>query len=138
MQIKLLVSAAAIALAAGVGSAAAGVGSAAVDENFGTLDGISAFDALAGIQANPLGTDEMPSITVADYLICDKKMNEWVEPTKGHYSHYVHVEHGHGVKGARDGRGRWVERNDDQTWPDSDSEDVHDAGIGALCPLPPL
>ncbi len=58
MQIKLLVSAAAIALAAAVGSAAAAVGSAAVNENFRTLDGISAFDSLAGIQANPLGTDE--------------------------------------------------------------------------------
>ena len=56
MQIKLLVSAAAIALAAGVGSASA-------DENFGTLDGISAFDSLAGIQAIPLDTDEMTSVT---------------------------------------------------------------------------
>ena len=135
MQIKLLVSAAAIALAAGVGSAAAGVGSAAADENFGTLDGISAFDSLAGIQAIPLGTDEMVSITVATYLICDKKENKWVKPTKGHYSHYVHVDHGHGVKGAPDGRGRWVE-SDDGTFPgDADSLAVHDAGVGAKCPL---
>ncbi len=56
MRIKLLVSAAAIALAAGVGSASA-------DENFGSLDGISAFDSLAGIQAIPLDTDEMASVT---------------------------------------------------------------------------
>ncbi len=129
MQIKLLVSAAAIALAAGIGSAAAGVGSAAVDENFGTLDGISAFDALAGIQANPLGTDEMASITVAHYLQKDKKMGEWVEPEKGHYSHYVHVEHGHGVKGPPDGRGRWVESDDalGTEWPDTASQLIHDA-----------
>ncbi len=68
MQINLHDSAAAIALAAGVGPAAAGVGSAAAGENFGTLDDISAFDSLAGIQAIPLGTDEMASITVAHWV----------------------------------------------------------------------
>ena len=55
MQIKLLISAAAIALATGVGAASA-------DENFGTLDGISAFDSLAGIQAIPLDTDELSAM----------------------------------------------------------------------------
>lgn len=129
MQIKLLVSAAAIALAAGVGSAAAGVGSAAADENFRTLDGISAFDSLAGIQANPLGTDEMPSITVAHFIQKDKKTGKWVLIEKGHYSHYTHMG-GHGVKGPTDGRGPMVEDDDDPKWGDSGAEVIH-----TECPL---
>ena len=84
MQIKLLVSAAAIALAAGVGSAAA-------DENFGTLDGISAFDSLAGVQAIPLGTDEMAAIAAAHTVKYNlRKLTVEGEVTKGHEIHYVH------------------------------------------------
>ncbi len=83
MQIKLLVSAAAIALATGVGAASA-------DEDFGTLDGISAFDSLAGIQAEPLDTDEMASITAAHTVIYNVNKMFAEEVTKGHEIHYVH------------------------------------------------
>ncbi len=83
MQIKLLVSAAAIALAAGVGSASA-------DENFGTLDSISAFGSLAGIQAEPLDTDEMASITAANTVMYNVNKMFAEEVTKGHEIHYVH------------------------------------------------
>jgi len=83
MQIKLLVSAAAIALAAGVGSASA-------DENLGTLDGISAFDSLAGIQAEPLSTDEMSSITAAHTVRYNVSKDFSVEVTTGHEIHYIH------------------------------------------------
>ncbi len=121
MQIKLLVSAAAIALAAGVGSAAAGVGSAAADENFGTLDGISAFDSLAGIQAIPLDTDEMASITVAHYLKIDLKKDMLVK-LKGHKSHYTHKAD-HGVKFPRGGG--LVEDSDGAVWISSGARDLH-------------
>jgi len=61
MRITTILTASAIALAAGVGSASA-------DENFITLDGISAFESFAGIQAVPLDTDEMASITASHWL----------------------------------------------------------------------
>ncbi len=96
MQIKLIASAAAIALVAGLGSASA-------DENFGTFDGISAFDSLAGIQAIPLDTAEMASITGAHFLTFDKKLNMWVPIETGHWSHYSHMDD-HGVKGPGWGR----------------------------------
>ncbi len=83
MQIKLLVSAAAIALATGVGAASA-------DEDFGTLDGISAFDSLAGIQAIPLDTDEMASVTAAHTVQFNVRKMTAEEVTKGHEIHYVH------------------------------------------------
>ncbi len=103
MQIKLLVSAAAIALAAGVGSASA-------DENFGTLDGISAFDALAGIQAVPLDTDEMASVTAMLYFRLNAKTGELIPLFNGHTTHYSHYKNygsgkgpGHGIKYPRGG-----------------------------------
>ena len=94
MHIKLLVSAAAIALVAGVGSASA-------DENFSTLDGISAFDSLAGIQAIPLDTEKMASVTAAHFLKMSRKSETgWVVIETGHLSHYVH-HYEHGVKLAK-------------------------------------
>ncbi len=83
MQIKLLVSAAAIALVAGVSSASA-------DEDFGTLAGISAFDSLAGLQAIPLDTDEMASVTAAHTVQFNVRKMTAEEVTKGHEIHYVH------------------------------------------------
>ena len=97
MQIKVLVSAAAIALGTGVGSASA-------DENFDTLDGISAFDSLAGIQAVPLDIDELSAISGSDFVIWDRKGEMWVEIDVGHWSHDTHVG-GHGIKGTAGGGG---------------------------------
>ncbi len=104
MQIKLLVSAAAIALAAGVGLASA-------DENFGTLEGISAFDSLAGIQAIPLDTDEMASVTAMLYFRLNAKTGELIPLFNGHTTHYSHYKDygsgekgpGHGIKYPRGG-----------------------------------
>ncbi len=90
MHIKHLISAAAIALAAGLGTASA-------DENLGTLDGISAFDSLAGIQADPLDTDEMASVTAAHWLRVGK--NGTVSDLNGHLEHYAHGgDDAHGIK----------------------------------------
>ncbi len=123
MQIKLLVSAAAIALAAGVGSASA-------DENFGTLDGISAFDSLAGIQAIPLDTAEMASITGSDFLRFNRQADTWVVIDSGHWYHYTHKKD-HGVKGP-DGGGRMVEWTDGD-WIDSGAMGIHATYGSCVC-----
>ena len=121
MHIKHLISSAAIALAAGVGSASA-------DENLGTLDGISAFDSLAGIQAVPLDTDERASITVAHYLKWDNKTKMWVK-LKGHKSHYTH-KNDHGVKLPRGGG-----LEEDPDWGPI-AEGIHNNCLTPPCPLP--
>ena len=90
MHIKHLISAAAIALVAGLGAASAG-------ENFGTLDGISAFDSLAGIQAVPLDTDELATITAAHFVKWNLNTLTGAVITKGHYAHMTHDDE-HGVK----------------------------------------
>ena len=61
MRITTILTSSAIALAASVGSASA-------DENFITLDGFTAFHTLAGVQAVPLDTDEMASITARHWV----------------------------------------------------------------------
>ncbi len=122
MRNIFLASVAAFAFTVMAVPADAGVGSAAADENFGTLDGISAFDSLAGIQANPLGTNEVASITVAHFLKKDRKTGNWLEITTGHYSHYSHG-HDHGVKGP-DGGGRMVEYGDTD-WESSGAKSIH-------------
>ncbi len=83
MQIKFLVSAAAIAVAASIGAASAA-------EKFAALDGISAFDSLAGIQAIPLDTDEMAAIAAAHTVQFNVRKLTAEEVTKGHEIHYVH------------------------------------------------
>ncbi len=91
MRTKLILTASAIALAAGVGSASA-------DEMSGTAGGFPAFHALEGIQAIPLGSDEMASITAAHWLKVDRK--SWkVSELNGHLEHYTHggVD-AHGIK----------------------------------------
>ena len=65
MRIKSIVSAAAIALLAGFGTASAA-------EQFTTLDGISAFDSLAGIQAIPLDIDELSAIAGSHFIVFKK------------------------------------------------------------------
>ncbi len=115
MQIKLLVSAAAIALVAAVGSASAA-------EKFTTLDGISAFASLAGIQAVPLDTAEMASVTAAHFVLI--KHGEFAgKITNGHLAHEVHAGED-GVKVIGKGGGVFIDGVDDGY---ADFKAIHDA-----------
>ena len=103
MQFKSILTAAAIALVAGLASASAA-------EKFTTLDGISAFDSLAGIQAVPLDTDEMASVTGMLYFQYNPKTGELRPLFTGHTTHYSHYydygegpEPGHGIKYPKGG-----------------------------------
>ena len=130
MRITTILTAAAIALAAGVGSAAA-------DENFITLDGISAFEALAGVQAMPLDTDEMASITAADWLRVDTwKGTIRIREVNGHREHYAHGgDDAHGIIYAEKGGIMIDDWYDDHAWTyDTRSSGIHGCIPGYTCP----
>ncbi len=77
MFTKPILTAAAIALVAGVGSAAA-------DEFSGSSGGFTAFHTLAEVQAMPLDTDEMASVTAKTwYAVSWKDPNKWREIKDG-------------------------------------------------------
>ena len=124
MQIKLLVSAAAIALVVGLGSASA-------SEKFTTLDGISAFDSLAGIQAVPLDTAEMASVTGAHYLRIDLKTDMLIL-LEGHKNHKTHTDD----DGVKYPRGGGLFESSDVDWSGSAAEVLHDSCLVAPCAFP--
>ncbi len=110
MRITTILTASAIALAAGVGSASA-------DENFGTLDGISAFDSRAGIQAIPLDTAEMASIKARHWVKVkygsEGTMSGTPIKTKGIWSYTAEGKDRHdGVKYFGRGGANFVALND--------------------------
>ncbi len=101
MFTKSILTAAAIALVAGVGSAAA-------DEITGSSGGFTEFHTLAGVQAVPLDTDEMASVTAAHWLNVHK--NGKVTQLNGHLEHYVHGgEASHGIKITGGGPAEYVD-----------------------------
>ncbi len=123
MRITTFLTSSAIALAAGVGSAAAA-------EMTGTAGGFPAFHALAGIQAIPLGSDEMASITAAHWLKVDRK--SWkVSELNGHLEHYTHGgDDAHGIKYVGGGPPVYDDWYDGYAWDDPLSGTIHG-------PIPP-
>ena len=120
MLTKSIRTATAIALVAGLGSAAAA-------EMTGSAGGFPAFHALAGIQAIPLDSDEMASITAAHWLKVDRKSGK-VSDLNGHLEHYTHGgDDAHGVKYVGGGAPEYDDYYEQGYWHNGMSLSIHGA-----------
>ena len=90
MRTTSILTASAIALAAGVGSAAA-------DVITGSSGGFTAFQTLSGVQAMPLDTDEMASVTGMDWYAVSAKTGLYKEIKQGK-NIWLLDEYDHGIK----------------------------------------
>ncbi len=118
MRTTSILTASAIALVAGVGSAAA-------DEMSGSSGGFPAFHTLAGVQAMPLDTDEMASITAAHWLRYDTRKATFKE-VNGHLEHYAHGgDDAHGIIYADRGGPVYDDWYDDHAWSVDGSSEIH-------------
>ena len=113
MRTTSILTASAIALVAGVGSAAA-------DEITGTSGGITEFQTLFDVQAMPLDSNEMASITAAHWLRFDVR-KEILSGVNGHREHYAHAGtdgYAHGIIYASPGGPVYDDFSDDDMWSD--------------------
>ncbi len=119
MRTTFILTAAAIALVAGVGSAAA-------DEISGSSGGFTEFQTLFDVQAMPLDSNEMASISAAHWLKYVVK-NGRVSGVNGHREHYVHKGddgEAHGIIYASPGGPVYDDFSDDNLWSDPFSSDT--------------